>query len=140
MTRLSSSAYLAGSKGQACTLRIPGVCNNDPTTVVPAHIRDGWKGMGNKASDLSVANACSKCHAKMDGQLGLPLSDLDWLAYALRGLQETLEQRVAAGLLGFPHDKPKARKVAQRKPRDQRAPLRSGKSIPSRPFPQRGKP
>lgn len=139
MSRISSKAYLDGSRGQTCTLRIIGVCNNDPATVVPAHIRDRWKGGATKASDISVANACSNCHAKMDGQLGEPLSDLDWHFYALRGLQETLEQRFAAGLLVIPVDKPKERKTKPRKPKEQRAPIRGGRPIASRPFPQRVK-
>lgn len=138
MSRLASATYLAGSRGQQCTLRIPGVCNGDPTTVVPAHIRDRHKGGGNKASDISVANACSSCHARFDGQLGAPLSEIEWLTYALRGLQETLEQRIEAKLLGFPHNKPRATKAKARKPREDRAPIRnSGRPMQSRPFPKR---
>lgn len=131
MTRISSSKYLAGSKGQLCTLRIPGVCNDDPSTTVPAHIRDRHKGGGTKASDISVANACWACHAKFDGQLGQPLSEPEWLFYALRGLQETLEQRFDAGLLIVPVDvetHASERPIKQRKPKDQR------KKIPSRPM------
>lgn len=125
MTRLSSKAYLAGSKGAACTFRIPEVCTNNPETVVPCHLRDGHTGRGVKASDISVANGCLQCHDRMDGRSGT-LSREDWLFYALRGLQETLEQRVEAGLLGFPHDKAKEHKPAVRKPKAQR------KSIPKR--------
>lgn len=134
MTRLSSKAYLAGSKGQQCTLRIVGVCNGDPATVVPAHIRDRHKGGGTKASDISVANGCSACHAKLDGQLCAPLPEVEWLAYALRGLQETLEQRIEAGLLGFPHDPPKTRKTKSRKPAEARAKIQPN----SRPIKSRG--
>lgn len=129
--RISSKKYLAGSRGQQCTLRIPGVCNFNPDTVIPAHIRDRHKGAGTKASDLSVCNACSSCHACFDGQLGEPLSDVDWLFYALRGLQETLEQRFEAGLLIVPVDvetPANERPIKPRKPRDQR------KKIASRPF------
>lgn len=124
--RIASAKYLAGSRGQNCTLRIPGVCNNDPTTVVPAHIRDQHKGAGTKASDISVANACSNCHAKFDGQLGETLTDDEWRFYALRGLQETLEQRHEAGLLIVPMDAPsKPRPVKARKPKEQRAKIQS---------------
>lgn len=139
MSRIASAKYLAGSKGQACTLRIPGICNGDTTTTIPAHIRDRHKGGGNKASDISVANACFACHAKLDGQLGAPLSELEWHVYALRGLQETLEQRVEAGLLIMPIDLPKERKPKPRKPAGQRMPIRSSTAIPSRPFPKRPK-
>lgn len=124
--RIASAKYLAGSRGQNCTLRIPGVCNNIAETTVPAHIRDRHKATGTKASDISVANACSNCHAKFDGQLGEPLSNEDWLFYALRGLQETLEQRHEAGLLIVPMDGPsKPRPVKPRKPKEQRAKIQS---------------
>lgn len=131
MSRVASKKYLSGSRGQQCTLRIPGVCNNDPATVVPAHIRDRHKGGGTKASDISIANACSHCHAKFDGQLGAPLSEAEWLFYALRGLQETLEQRHEAGLLIAPLDAPKPSTVKIRKPKSERT------KIPSRQWPKR---
>lgn len=132
MTRLSSKKYLAGSRGQSCTFRIPGICDNDPETVVPCHLRDRHTGRSIKASDISVANGCKNCHDRMDGRNGI-LSQEDWLFYALRGLQETLEQRIEAGLLIFPHDAPKQPSVKPRKPVSQR------QKIQSRPFPKRVK-
>jgi hypothetical protein len=138
MSRISSKKYLAGSRGQQCSLRIPGVCTGDTSTVVPAHIRDGNKGTGNKASDISVANACHACHMVFDGQAKMPSGDIIpydvWAFYALRGLQETLEQRFEAGLLIVPVDAevpPMERAVKPRKPRDQR------KKIPNRPMRRR---
>lgn len=135
MTRVSSKKYLAGSRGQQCAFRIPGHCNNDWSTVVPCHIRDRHTGGAQKASDLSVANGCSGCHDAMDGRSTV-LSREDWLFYALRGLQETIEQRFHAGLLIVPVDGETplmARPVKERKPKEQR------KAIPSRPFPKRQK-
>lgn len=133
---IRSKKYLAGSRGQQCTLRIPGVCNNDPDTVVPAHIRDRHKGGGTKASDLSVANACSSCHAVFDGQAmartGIPLAPEDWLFFALRGLQETLEQRFEAGLLIVPVDAetpPLDRPIKPRKAKEDRAKI-AGRGFP----------
>lgn len=84
--------------------------------------------MGMKASDLSVVDGCSGCHFCMDQNM---LTKEEWLFYALRGLQETLEQRFEAGLLIVPVDAetpPMERVVKPRKPRDQR------KKIASRPF------
>jgi hypothetical protein len=107
MTRLASRKYLSGSRGATCKLRIPGVCIGGTETTIPAHIRDRHAGRSIKASDLSVADACFECHRKFDGQAGEPLSREDWLFYALRGLQETLEARQAAGLLFIPLDAPK---------------------------------
>ncbi len=133
MSRLSSEKYLRGSKGQPCSMRIPGHCVGGTETTVPAHIRDRWKGGGNKASDISVANACFGCHRAFDQGL---LTKEEWLTYALRGLQETLEQRIEAGLLIFPHDVPTERKPAVRKPKQQRAAIPNPKDHkwPSRPW------
>lgn len=125
-----SRRYLDGAKGQMCTVRIPGVCNRDRDTVISAHIRDGSTGMGVKASDLSTVSCCSSCHDAIDGR-SIVLSREDWLFYALRGLQETLQQRFDAGLLIVPVDIENVladRTVKSRKPKDQRA------KIPSRKF------
>lgn len=127
---IRSKKYLAGSKGAPCAFRIPSICNGDWSTTVPCHIRDGHNGMGQKASDLSVANGCSSCHDAMDGRSTV-LSKEDWLFYALRGLQETLQQRFETGLLIVPVDieTPLVSKpIKPRKPKSQRA------KIPSRKF------
>lgn len=135
MTRISSKKYLAGSKGQKCAFDIPGVCNHNPETVVPCHIRDRHTGGAQKASDISVVNGCSDCHDRMDGRRPMPdgeiLSGVDWYYYALRGLQETLEQRHEAGLLIIPLDAPKPSTVKPRKPKSGRT------KIPSRQWPKR---
>jgi hypothetical protein len=106
-------------------MRIPGHCVGGTETTVPAHIRDRHKGGGTKASDISVANACFGCHTAFDQGL---LTNEEWLFYALRGLQETLEQRVEDGLLIFPHDPPKEPEVKPRKPKEKRAPIQQGKT------------
>lgn len=134
MSRISSKKYLAGSRGAECTLRIPGHCVGGTETTVPAHIRDRHKGGGTKASDISVANACFGCHAALDQGM---LTNEEWLFYALRGLQETLEQRIEAGLLVIPQDLSTPlmdRPVKPRKPADQR------QKIASRPFNRKPKP
>jgi hypothetical protein len=137
MTRLSSAKYLRGSKGQRCTIRITDVCAGDTETVIAAHIRDRHTGRGIKASDISVANCCWACHERLDGRAKMPdgflITDQDWLFYALRGLQETLEQRIEAGLLIFPHDAPEERVPKPRKPKSER------KAINSRPFPKQSR-
>lgn len=134
MIRISSKKYLAGSKGQECTLRIPGHCVGGTETTVPAHIRDRHKGGATKASDISVANACLGCHSAFDTGL---LTNEEWLFYALRGLQETLEQRVEAGLLVLPQDIVTPMMDRPTKPRKPKA---ERKAIPSRPFQSRRKP
>lgn len=69
------------ARGQDCTLRIPGVCNRDPETVVLCHsnaLADG-KGMGLKAPDTEACFGCSSCHDVLDGRAPRP----DWLTLLL---------------------------------------------------------
>ena len=105
MKRISSPAYVAASRGQPCRLRIPSVCTGGGEDTVFAHIRDIHTGRSIKASDISGADACFACHTKFDGQSGPPLELDDWRYYALRGLQETLENRIGRGILKLPGGK-----------------------------------
>ena len=130
MTALRSQKYLAGSRGAPCTLRITGVCRDERETVVPCHLKDRHAGRSIKASDLSVADGCLRCHDVMDRRAPLPggdlISEADWLFYALRGLQETLERRREIGLLFVTEDPAKPfteRAVKPRKPKADRAPI-----------------
>jgi hypothetical protein len=122
VNRIASRKYVDGSRGQPCSFRMPG-CDGGGETTVFAHIRDRHTGRSIKASDISGADACFHCHARFDGQLGAPLSEAEWLFYALRGLQETLENRVARGLLFLTQD-------VKREPK-----AKARKSRPSRPIP-----
>ncbi len=54
----------AFAKDQACTLRLDGICNRDPTTTVLCHVRlFGASGGGQKPPDLCAFHGCSACHA-----------------------------------------------------------------------------
>ncbi len=58
------------ARGRECTVRIPGVCNHDPDTVVLAHIRMvDISGFGIKANSLFGAYSCHACHMVADGQV-----------------------------------------------------------------------
>lgn len=134
---IRSRKYLAGSRGAPCTLRIAGVCTGDTETTVPAHIRDRHTGRSIKASDLSVADSCFACHEVFDGRAKMPGGGIilmtDWLFYALRGLQETLERRVEMGLLIVSQDATVAKTATVRKPRGQRKAVLAGRKLESRP-------
>lgn len=134
MKRIASRHYIDGSRGQPCTLQIPGVCDGGGETTVFAHIKDGHSGRGIKASDISGCDACMGCHAKFDGQSGAPLSAEDWLFYALRGLQRTLENRIARGLLILRLDIEPVTKPKSSKPIPN-----AKKAWPKRSFPSRKK-
>lgn len=135
MTRIASRKYIDGSRGRPCKLRIAGICTGGGEDTVFAHIRDQHTGRSIKASDVSGADACRACHAKFDGHAGDPLSQEDWLFYAVRGLQETLEDRIRRGIVIVPldpeqlsHDKP----APKRKPPEQRRAIPKGKPMESR--------
>jgi hypothetical protein len=106
----------ASAKGQCCTFAIPGICNNDPETVVLCHIRDEWKGMANKANDWSAAFGCSECHTAIDQR---HLRRGDELFYSLRAMQRTHAKWFEMGLMTFPVTEHRARqseKILARRP------------------------
>lgn len=142
---IRSRKYLNGARGECCKLRIAGVNCSGSDTVVACHVRDCHTGRSVKASDTSTVDGCFNCHEVFDRRAKLPsgeyLSDADWLFYALRGLQETLEARIAAGLLFLSQDvvKPFGERPAKpRKPPERRAKIQQRKTDwPTRPLRQR---
>ena len=123
-----SPQYTNAAKSQPCTLRISGVeCSGTDTTVF-AHIRDQFKGMGVKASDISGADCCFACHATFDGQGDIHLSKEDWLFYALRGIQETIANRIERGFIivkGHNPLEPKKRRKPKQKMQKTSRPIQS---------------
>ncbi len=53
------------SKGQTCKVRVIGVCTFNNEETVGAHLNGA--GMALKNHDLFIADACSACHAWLDG-------------------------------------------------------------------------
>jgi len=84
-----------GARGQTCTMRIPGICNHDPETVVFAHsdyFMHG-KATGLKGHDIFGADMCSSCHEayhKNNFDLGLDF---------MKAMSETLLRRIKQGIL-----------------------------------------
>jgi len=64
-SRPKRSKIRDSAKMQQCQVRVAGICNHNPETVVLAH-RNG-AGMACKASDEDAAYACSACHEWLDG-------------------------------------------------------------------------
>lgn len=126
---IRSKAYLRAARGQQCAFQIPGVCCGDADTTVGGHIRDEHTGRGVKASDISSADICQACHRVFDGHGSMVLTKEEWLFYALRGIQRTLENRIHRGIISIPLDEPKPvaeRPVPKRKPPEQRQKIASG--------------
>lgn len=112
---IRSEALTKSAKGQECTLRLPGVCNHDPSTVVLCHLpgskRTGSKGTGQKGHDTHAVYGCRACHDYIDGRQrrgdilrvgrydAAPLADAIILDAMLRALDETHYRMVEAGLI-----------------------------------------
>lgn len=134
---IRSQAYLRGAKGETCKLRIAGVCTGDVETTVPCHVHDGHFGLSVKASDLAVIDGCFACHAAFDGR-SVPMSEAEWLFYALRGVLETMDNRVRREIVKVPQDRPRRqrnREPKPRKPPKERQKMSGSRKIESRPFP-----
>ena len=89
--RLKKPAWTQSAKGEGCQIRIPGVCNNNPETVVACHLNGG--GMGGKASDLFIAYGCSDCHDVVDKRTytNIPSMKLErWMYEAVFKTQQIL--------------------------------------------------
>lgn len=94
-----SSAYLREAQGQECQVRIEGVCNGNPETVVAAHSNQYIHGKGGalKAHDCFVAWACSDCHRELDQ--GHKLTYDQKAHYWQRGFERTLLAAFEQGIL-----------------------------------------
>jgi hypothetical protein len=91
-TKLTRSA-----RGRECQVRLPGICNGNPETVVLAHYRmAGICGTGAKPHDLLGAWACSACHDEIDRRTRrMPVEDAR--LYHLEGMVRTLNTLIAEG-------------------------------------------
>ena len=91
MSKLRESA-----RGQECLVRIPGVCNRNPETVVLAHLNGG--GMGMKTHDLHGAFCCSDCHDEIDRRTRITDKDYAELAHR-QGVERTQDYWLSIGLV-----------------------------------------
>jgi hypothetical protein len=85
------------ARGRECQVRLPGICNGNPETVVLAHYRMvGISGTGMKPHDLLGAWACSACHDEIDRRTrSIPVEDAR--RYHLEGMVRTLNTLIAEG-------------------------------------------
>ena len=85
------------ARGEACTVRLVGVCSHDPAQTIWSHARWGaqlgeaGRGMATKAIDLAGAYCCTACDAAFDGQVRVDHLtrdeiDRDWMLGHLRSL------------------------------------------------------
>lgn len=80
------------ARGRECQIRIPGVCNGNPETVVLAHYRMvGLCGTGMKPDDMFGAWACIACHDEIDRRTRLTDAEYARLCH-LEGVIRTQAQ------------------------------------------------
>lgn len=92
MSKITKSA-----RGEDCQVRLYGVCNGNPETVVLAHLNGGGGGM--KHSDIHGAYACSACHAWLDGGYVKNASREDRDLYHLQAMVRTQLILIEKGLI-----------------------------------------
>ena len=96
MSKIRKSA-----RGQQCQIRLPGLCNHNPETVVLAHYRlAGTCGMGIKPNDIQAAWACSACHDEADRRTRYLDEDEVRLAFA-EGVMRTQAALIEQGLVAL---------------------------------------
>ncbi|WP_173087627.1 nuclease domain-containing protein [Devosia sp. 1635] len=114
---IRSPKYLDGAKGETCKLRFVGVCRGGTETTVACHVHDVGFGMARKADDIAIIDGCFWCHAFLDhGWVGR-ISRTVLLEHIIRGLQETLRNRVERGLVPKPAELFKPRRKRSAGPR-----------------------
>ena len=87
------------ARGQQCQIRLPGICNRNPETVVLAHYRMGGTcGTGLKPPDWQAAFACSACHDEADRRTQYMDENEVRLAHA-EGVMRTIDKLIQKGLI-----------------------------------------
>lgn len=107
--RARSPKILNFAHGQKCTIRIPGICNHNTETTVAAHGPDKNRAKGGKTDDYWIAFSCSDCHAALDLR-----NVSDWESHWLQGILETQKRLVEKGLLTFPVEKKREKKLSKK--------------------------
>ena len=92
MSKITKSA-----KGEECQVRLDGICNYNPETVIFAHIGGG--GMATKQPDSEGAYCCSACHDALDGRINTNLSRVYLRCYHHEGAMRTRKILIDKGLI-----------------------------------------
>ena len=89
--------YREQARGRECMVRIPGICNHNPETVILAHL--GGAGMGSKRDDRIGAWCCSDCHDLIDGRRHTNYKRDLLQLWHLEGIIRTQEALISEGKL-----------------------------------------
>jgi len=97
---MSQNRITKAARGRDCMVRIPGICNGNPETVVLAHYRlAGTCGTGYKPNDLQGAWACDGCHSAIDGRSKTDFTQDELRLMHAEGCFRTLDTLVREGLV-----------------------------------------
>lgn len=95
---MKTSKIRESARGEDCMVRVPGVCNGDPETVVLAHLNGA--GIGRKQADHKGAYACSACHAWLDGLFVADDASKEYRDLLhLEGVMRTQDRLIEKGLI-----------------------------------------
>lgn len=87
------------ARGEACTLRIPGVCDGGTETTVLCHVSTpGGSGMGTKPIDMHGLYGCADCHRVLDDRASWDCYELSW-HHVLLAVFETQRRMIEKGLV-----------------------------------------
>jgi hypothetical protein len=87
------------ARGRECQIRIPGYCNGNSETTIPAHLNGG--GMGMKVSDLQIAWSCSVCHDVVDGRISTRWDSADLKLWHQDGVFRTQQILEDEGVIKY---------------------------------------
>lgn len=108
MSELRKSA-----RGRQCQVRLPGVCNFNPETVVLAHL--GGAGAALKHNDMFGAFCCFSCHQVIDGPSTAKFTKDDLKLAHFEGIQRTQQIWLNEGLISITNSKNSGRMVSNNK-------------------------
>lgn len=98
MIKMITKKLRASARGEQCTMQVAGICNNNPETVVLAHVKTEGGKIGGKSADYSACFACYDCHAWLDQNQG---SEEDRIFYTRRAMVRTWTRWFETGLIAI---------------------------------------
>lgn len=97
---MSTKKIMASAKHEDCTVRLPEICNYDPTTTVFAHINGVRFGKGVGIKTKLGSYCCSACHQAIDeGQRPRWMTKEQVLIAHYEGTLETIVRLIEKGLV-----------------------------------------
>ena len=87
------------ARDEDCTLRIPGVCRGDNSTVVLCHAPFPGRGGMRTGNDTWAAYGCDRCHSLIDGREQVILTDEYAALMWMPAIHETQVKLKAKGLM-----------------------------------------